>query len=575
MVHDDTPMSSVSSLTDDEAVPVDHDRVTDPDPQTTATTAPPEDLLPLPDVDPLSISIDEAFRRLTPVHMAGRSPWSVMVDKMPYLVSPDAMDHMRQMHLGHLPVEVIALPQFLYDQLPAMAHSEQDVSNHLTEHFSNFFVAAIYELFSIFQTQQRPAYIIGGLIRDMFIEQTRKLEIHDADVSVEGEGLEAAQWVVARSKNFELVEAYPQFGTAKLRYKGKLDFDFASTRRECYEGCGQLPTILEKGVPLKHDIVRRDFTVNALALSVMTPGLIVDYLGGLRDVQAKQLRVLRSWSFFEDPSRIMRALKYAIRLGFDWSPETRALIERALAALPLVSHDWRGGGERIRDELKACLLLPPSPEKAQWLKTAFDMGFVRLLDSTLSVTLDFPLPLPLVNERVAYIQQYLNDALGYPIEAEASWQAALWQCQLNLLLLGIPPAQRNGVVARLILNRQEIDALEASDMLLGENTICTLNPDMEAARLHEVFSALPVGAVLTGLVLSPNVSTNLAGYVRYLKELADVKLEVTGEDIIKLGVAPGERIGSLLKALHVEKLNGNVSNRSDEMAWLKAQLPSS
>jgi tRNA nucleotidyltransferase/poly(A) polymerase len=274
----------------------------------------------------------------------------------------------------------------------------------------------------------------------------------------------------------------------------------------------------------------------------------------------------------------MRAVKYAVRLGFEWSEETQLLIEKALDAMPLISQAYHGGGERIRDELKEFLLLPQTDDKVRWLQYMVDHGVTRLFDTSQTTPLDLPLPVATINDRllkvITHLTEALNDVVHQPIEQVAQWRAALWQCQLNLLLLGFPKPLRQQVAKRLILNRHELDALEHSDALLTENSICTLSQSSSAAELFQVFHHLPAGAILTGLILSPRVSENLHAYVRYLKELADVKLAVTGEDIIKLGVEPGEQIGALLKALHVEKLNGTVSNRSDEMDWLKGQLSS-
>lgn len=489
----------------------------------------------------------------------------VMVqDGQRFLVSTEALAHMMAMGLGQLPVQTIALPEPLFNLLPSFTKIEQDVSHHLTEHFSNFFVAAIYELYSIFHTQQSNAYIIGGLIRDMFLETTKKLEIYDADLTVEGQALEAAHWVVERSKNFELTEQYPHFGTAKLKYKGKLDFDFASTRREAYAGCGHLPDILEVGVPLRQDIIRRDFTVNTLALSITQPGKIIDYLGGLKDVKAHQLRALTAFSFFEDPSRIFRAIKYAIRLDFEWAPETQYLIDEAMGGLPSV---YKGGGERMRDEWFELLVLPESTEKLQWLGFFVERGLHRLIDTRLPRQLALPIPLTVVQQRLQFIQEQLSDEVFMPIY--------VWQVYLCIFLLGLPEAFQQGAINRLGLTRHEIEVFEKSFHLLQENKVCAMTPQTSAAELYDTFHTLPFGAIAFGLVLSPLIEQNLQAYQRYVRDLEGIHLEICGDDIMKLGVPEGAQVGQLLKALHYAKLSGTVVDRSDEIEWIKSQIKSS
>ena len=147
-------------------------------------------------------------------------------------------------------------------------------------------------------------------------------------------------------KSVKYVETLP---TAKVLFKNGVELDFASTRKECYKKQGDLPVVTEIGCPLKDDVLRRDFTVNAIAISLNRNNLfeIVDYLGGQEDLSKKQLRILHKKSFYDDPSRIIRGLKFAVRLGFILEEETKILqeeyLENPLKNIPL---------ERVKSEIK-------------------------------------------------------------------------------------------------------------------------------------------------------------------------------------------------------------------------------
>ena len=158
--------------------------------------------------------------------------------------------------------------------------------------------------------------------------------MRDVDVTLEGDAIALADFLTEHSRNFRVMERYPEFGTAKVQYKDSLSFDFASTRRETYAHCGAMPMVVERGVPLMNDVIRRDFTVNTLAFSIHDLGQVLDYVNGLDDIQKRVLRVLHPVSFFEDPSRILRALKFCARFDLTLSPETERLM-----ALPAIRPD--------------------------------------------------------------------------------------------------------------------------------------------------------------------------------------------------------------------------------------------
>ena len=161
-------------------------------------------------------------------------------------------------------------------------------------------------------------YYIGGVVRDKLLG----VKSFDVDITYEGNAIDYC------AKFGDVIQVNPDFGTVRILV-GTKEVDFASTRKEVYEKQGHLPTVKEIGCPLKEDVMRRDFTVNALAQRV-SDGEIIDYVGGQKDLENKILKVLHEKSFIDDPTRIIRGLKFRVRFGFNLDENTRKLQEEYL-----------------------------------------------------------------------------------------------------------------------------------------------------------------------------------------------------------------------------------------------------
>ncbi|EDP76205.1 CBS domain-containing protein [Hydrogenivirga sp. 128-5-R1-1] len=188
------------------------------------------------------------------------------------------------------------------------------------------------------------AYIVGGVVRDILLGK----DVWDLDFVIEGDAIRVAE-ELAREHGVQ-PHPFPEFGTAHVKV-GSLKLEFATARRETYPRPGAYPKV-EKA-SLKEDLVRRDFTINAMAISVNPEdmGTLIDYFGGIRDLKDKIVRVLHPVSFIEDPVRILRALRFAGRLGFKLSKSTERLLKQAVN-LGLLEEAPRG---RIMNEIRLAL----------------------------------------------------------------------------------------------------------------------------------------------------------------------------------------------------------------------------
>jgi tRNA nucleotidyltransferase (CCA-adding enzyme) len=174
-----------------------------------------------------------------------------------------------------------------------------------------------------------PVYLVGGAVRDLLLGRGRA----DIDLVVEGDATALAARLGAD------VISHERFGTAKVALNGH-EVDIATARSESYPEPGALP-VVEPGADLAADLKRRDFTINAMAIPLRGESRLIDPHGGQADLATRRLRVLHDDSFADDPTRAIRAARYAARFDFELEPHTAELLRRA--DLGAVSADRREG----------------------------------------------------------------------------------------------------------------------------------------------------------------------------------------------------------------------------------------
>lgn len=195
---------------------------------------------------------------------------------------------------------------------------------------------------SVADTLGRECYVVGGYVRDLIIGRTSK----DIDFVTVGSGIELAEAVAAKMGKGTRMAVYRNYGTAQV-HRGNLELEFVGARRESYNRDSRNP-IVEDGT-LADDLARRDFTINALAISVNanTFGEVIDHYDGLGDIERKMIRTPLDpdITFSDDPLRMMRAIRFATQLQFTICPETLQAIKRNASRIEIIT------AERIKDEL--------------------------------------------------------------------------------------------------------------------------------------------------------------------------------------------------------------------------------
>jgi len=214
---------------------------------------------------------------------------------------------------------------------------------------------------------EMPTYVVGGYVRDRLLGRPSK----DMDIVCVGSGIQLAQEIAARLRPIPRVVIYQRFGTAMLKHKD-LEIEFVGARKESYRTDSRKPTV-ENG-SLEDDQNRRDFTINALAVSLNsdTFGEIIDPFGGLHHLEQKLIKtpLQPGRTFSDDPLRMMRGIRFATQLNFNIEPKTFESIGVNKNRIKIVS------AERITTELNKIIL---SPKPSIGFKHLFDTGLLEII----------------------------------------------------------------------------------------------------------------------------------------------------------------------------------------------------
>ena len=356
-------------------------------------------------------------------------------------------------------------------------------------------------------------WVVGGAVRDALLG----FDPRDLDLVVEGDAAEAAR------RLSEAPLLHERFGTATANGRVNL----AAARRERYERPGALP-VVELGAPIEEDLARRDFSVNAIAVR-LADGELKAVPGGLEDLAAHRLRVLHERSFLDDPTRLLRLIRYASRLRFRMEEDTR---EWAFAAV-------EGGAlatvtpARLGAELRL-LMGEPMPGAVCGLE-AFRLGPELL--SAFAVDPDLV-------ERA----QRLTPDDGRPD------LVALAACQLD--------ASAPALAARL--DAFEYPARERDVVVAAATRARALAPVLggteEASALWTLLRReTPETVALAGALSAPDAAR------RWLEDLRHRRLEITGDDLLAAGLE-GPAIGRALDAATVAMLDGGAEGRDAQLA---------
>ncbi len=391
-----------------------------------------------------------------------------------------------------------------------------------------------------------PVFAVGGFVRDLLLAQTNL----DLDVTVEGDGIFFAE-TFGRQQNCR-VRPHHAFGTAVLVCEDGTKIDVASTRLEFYDSPGVLPTV--ERASLRHDLYRRDFTINTFALCLNKDrfGTLIDFFAARKDLQAKIVRVLHNLSFVEDPTRAFRAVRFEQRLDFQIEPHTEGLLRSAVRA-GLVE---RISGKRLQGEL---LQILQEQEPVLAVKRMAQLGLLPSIHPDLRFAADGEKLFAEVKQVLAWYRLlYLN----MPLEAWSVWFLALTdrldeeQYHQCCKRLSFPPR-----LMERVLNQRK----SALAHLQRLRYLATREKDLPNSRLYKLLHGIPLELLLYGLARTGNEELRKL-VSHYLTHLMTVKPLISGKEIEKLGAVQGPDIRVIKEQLFDARLDKQVRSKDEELA---------
>ena len=421
------------------------------------------------------------------------------------------------------------------------------------------------------ETRGWHLYLVGGAVRDLLLTEAGEPQlIEDVDLVVDGfhraadqgAGVELAKVLRDRYPDTRL-QVHGRFQTAALLWHHdpqlkSLWVDIATARTEFYPYPAANPEV--EASSIRQDLYRRDFTINALAIRLTQPrqGELLDFFGGLEDLRSRQIRVLHANSFIEDPTRIFRAVRFAVRLGFHLEHRTEEYIRHAIASG--IYHRIRTEMDRtpsLQTRLKRELqYILEAPYWKPALRLLSNLGALRCLDVDLELS-----------DRLWW-QMRLVDRWLKRFDSDQSLPH--WQMLLEVLLGEIDLDRRKTVAENLQLPADSIARLaelEAIQMDIEQQL-------PECDRPSQTVQFLDQYDLATLTLLAIRLERPLRRRIwHYLTHLSQISAPLNGRDLKAMGYKPGKLYKQILNALLAATLDGEVGNAEDARAFVTRHFP--
>ncbi len=391
-------------------------------------------------------------------------------------------------------------------------------------------------------------YVVGGFVRDLFLFHKNE----DIDIVVEGDGIAFASELARRVGG--RINAFAKFGTAVVIFPDGFKIDVATARVEYYKAPAALPTVEMSSIKL--DLFRRDFTINTLAI-VLNPdkfGYLIDFFGAQRDIKEKIIRVLHNLSFVEDPTRAFRAVRFEQRFGFTIGKLTLALIENAVK----MEFFKRLSGKRVFAEL-IHILEEENPLPA--LLRIDQLGLLSAIDPALALSKKTISDLEAA-KRVTdwYDLLYTGDTYKK------------WAVYFMIILRRMDVAKADSLCSKFELPPKK-KRLLCDERLEAEHRMHLLHREIpnKNSELYEILSPFKTEQLLYMMAVSKSEAVRRAISI-FVTDLRDIKPEISGKDLMALGIKPSPLYGRLLSKVLAEKLDGGLVSRKAEIEYVKKLL---
>ncbi len=427
----------------------------------------------------------------------------------------------------------------------------EEVKRNVANLLQEFFPEEVYKILlsagEIADELGYGAYLVGGSVRDLIM----RIPSTDIDIVVEGDGIKFAKNLAERIKG--KVTPHHRFATAgilkefiKNGEKINLHIDIATARTEYYESPASLPKVETSSI--KKDLYRRDFTINALAVKLNSKdfGVLLDFFGGQRDIKDKRIRVLHNLSFVEDPTRAIRAVRFAEKLGFRISKHTENLIKLAVKMGLFEKIE----GSRLYEELMLLLRETISYNAVKRLK---EYGLLKVIHPKL----EEKNIVELLRKAYEVVQGFELLFLKESYQVENIYlMVMLWQLDYNervqfLERINAPHHIRNKILYALKEADKTLKLLDSEDPV----------------RIYQLLKTLPIETLILMMIFAEKWQKKAISL--FLTKLRFIKPLIKGEDLKKLNIPPGPIYSKIFEKIMDEKLRGSLQSKDEEIEFVK------
>ncbi len=389
--------------------------------------------------------------------------------------------------------------------------------------------------------QKMSAYIVGGIVRDILLKKKN----YDLDIVIEGNVKKLAQSLAKKLKAKAIF--YEQFGTATLNLENKLRIDLVTVRKESYARSGALPNV--KLGTLRDDLFRRDFTINAMAMGINHSnfGHLIDLFNGKEDIRHGKIRVLHDKSFIDDPTRILRAVRFEQRFQFHIERHTLSLLKKAIKN-KLTDNVTP---TRYFVEFKKMLCEKSPVPNLRRLKGLGGFYFLHP---------QFKINLRHVNAVHQNIQKMRRKSM---YKDQNQW----WMVYLLAIVTHLSGDQRKGFGKKVHLRREEAKSLAQLEDC-SEIMKQFLRKSLKRSEILKMLHSLEE-SVIFYLRAKTNQQQSHQYIDRYWSVDKNVQLSISGEDLKQIGLHEGKKMGRMLNEIYYHKIDKHIQTKQEELKLAK------
>lgn len=505
---------------------------------------------------------------------------SSLIDAGNISVSPnDSLDHLQKLMAssgwGQIPVVdpqsgdiigIVTRTDLIKTKSPQkLQPSQSNMAKRLTQAIPPARLALLQAIAKEAERKNIPIYIVGGFVRDLLLNRPSL----DFDIVTEGDAIYFVRTLVKKFGGRSI--SHNRFGTAKWYLADELEtiatklnaeknlhpnelpnhLDLITARTEFYEKPSALPTVESSSI--KMDLHRRDFTINTLALRLDGDhfGKIFDFWGGLADLEDKQIRVLHALSFVDDPTRLLRAVRFEQRFGFSIEERTLALMQESLPLFNQIT------GSRLRHEFE---LIFAEPMAAKMMERLNYLGILKAIHRNLPWTKEIAQDIENVN--------MLEVPSGWSVPFHVEKLTLKQALRIIYWMWGLDEEQLSDVVTHLRINAKLVTLVKFSKSIRADvEGFCSMSPSKIYHRLENV----PEIAIFA--VFHSNINDAAKNCLsQYVNHYSKVRPQSTGATLRKRGLPPSEKYGEILGTLRDAWLDGKIHSYEEELALLDQLL---